>query len=260
MPLSLASTSRPPATEASRRATWWKQIKLLNPDRTDGPAVSTQDDRRGPEVLTVDAADIHPGSRLLLSKAMVLGVHTDVYEIGDLATMIGKNVDLQWWRDDMVSDPYFDGRPAWRAGYRFAEDHWALRPRDFNQILCDGDRIRVHTEDLGPGRERDVELVLATDGGVTWWKALRLFSAFDDFVTEGIVEGAFRSSPPISGRFEELWWTNLVFAKAKFLGKHEDKYEYQLGPHNLSAIGAAPGRRVVFTWFVDNLPRPSDCE
>ena len=113
-------------------------------------------------------------------------------------------------------------------------------------MRCDGDEIHPQVENLPAGQENMLELVIQLDGSATWWKAIRLFKIFDDFITEEIADGPHARSQAIRGRFEEFWWANLVFGKAKFLGKHEDKYEYQLSPFNLSQIGAAPGKRVVF--------------
>jgi hypothetical protein len=94
---------------------------------------------------------------------------------------------------------------------------------------------------------------------VTWWKALRYYNIFDDLVSEVFVEGSHQRSQPISGPFADVWWGNLIFAKAKFLGKHEDKYEFQLSPLHLLQLGAAPGKRIVFTWSADNLDPPENC-
>lgn len=239
----------------SRRATWFKQLKLLRSDRSEGPSVSIQDRPNGSVTMTIPNHELDR-SRILMTKAMFLGVHTDVYEIGDLGFLAGRTLQFEWLRDD-IPDPHASTVLEWRAGFRAFEEHWGIRT--FDGVRCDGDVIRPVVEDLGPGREHDLEFVVATSGPVDWWKALKLLNIFDDLITEVTVEGRDQRSAPISGRFEEFWWADLVFAKAKFLGKREDKYEYQLGPRNLAQIGAAPGKRVVFQWSRDDLPRPEGC-
>jgi hypothetical protein len=247
------------ALSASRKATWWKHVQVINPDRSLGDAIQTQDEDRGPAILRVPN-DSLVGTRLMFSKAMELGVHTDIYELGDLTGLSGYRVDLDWLRDDIPDPDATTPQLEWRAGFRLLEDHWVIRQFGGGITHCDGDIISTSIEPLGPGREQDVELVLATDGTVTWWKALRFLNIFDDLVTETTVEGAHQRSAPIQGLFADLWFADLLLAKAKFLGKHEDKYEYQLSPQHIRALGIQPGTRIVFTWSADDLPRPDGCE
>ena len=239
----------------TRRTTWWKQIQLVGSDRVARDSVSLQDRTGAPVSLRIPNTQLYR-SRLRFSKAMLLGVHTDIYELGDLGLADGKTVTFEWLRDTLP-DPYAQSVLEWRAGFRLLEDHWGVKT--WNGMRCDGDEIHPQVENLPPGQENMLELVIQLDGSATWWKAIRLFNIFDDFITEEIADGPHARSQAIRGRFEEFWWANLVFAKAKFLGKHEDKYEYQLSPFNLNQIGAAPGKRVVFVWSRDDGPRGDGC-
>ncbi len=103
--------------------------------------------------MRIPDTDAAPGARLLLSKAMFAGVHTDLYEVADLAVMSGRTASIQWMRDDLP-DPYADTVLVWRAGFRLLEEHWGLR--SFEGVRCDGDVITPRVEDLGPGREGDL--------------------------------------------------------------------------------------------------------
>ena len=183
-------------------------------------------------------------------------MHADIFELGDLAGMRDRFVLLEWLRDDLP-DPAADVIWEWRPGFRLLEDHWGIRSWD--GVHCDGDIITPSVEDLPPEDGQMMEFVIQTAGPVTWWKALRLWSIFDEFVTEVTVEGSNQRSAPLRGTWDDFWGADLVFAKAKFLGKHEDKYDYPLDGPRLADIGAAPGKRVVFTWSADNLPRPDGC-
>jgi hypothetical protein len=239
----------------TRKSRWWKKVSVLAADRSVITAVEIDGADRSAAALSV-SNDQLPGARLLLSRAGFLGLRHDLYEVGDLTVMGDRFVSLEWLRDDL---PYAGGPMPfeWRPGYRIHKG-WTIY--GFARTQCDGDIIRPVVEDLPPGDEQMMEFVIELGGPVSWWKGLRLYNIFDDLITDVTVEGAGARSAPLRGRWEDFWGGHLLFAKAKFLGLHEDKYDFQLDAQSMTSIGARPGKRVVFRWIHDDYYIPEGCD
>lgn len=128
--------------------------------------------------------------------------------------------------------------------------------------LRDGDVIMLTQETRAGLLPDQVEIVLRTASGVTWWKEVKLTTGtylgpdhyrVDERVT---VEGAStqdRNHGPtrpirFSLREIERAYGGIVFSKAKFLGAHTEVYflsAYDLIQANMG------GKRLTFTWLVD---------
>ena len=79
--------------------TWWKAIKLV--DRNTGRVlneVSTQDNMHGPVTLSIPGTEFGT-AKLVLAKAKIFGIHTEMYEIYELIEKSGNNIDLTWRTD-----------------------------------------------------------------------------------------------------------------------------------------------------------------
>ena len=128
--------------------------------------------------------------------------------------------------------------------------------------LRDGDVIMVTQETRRSIPSNEVEVVLQTASGVTWWKEIKLTKGTllgpDHYdVTERITVKAASTQDSVHGptrpiRFSIREMTDahggIVFSKAKFLGAHTEVYYlpafYIIGEN----VG---GKRLTFTWQVD---------
>jgi hypothetical protein len=79
--------------------TWWKSVKLV--DRTTNRIVheaQLQDANHGPTPFTVNDTEAAT-SKLVIAKAKIFGVHTDMYEIYEVGEKMGRNITLTWLTD-----------------------------------------------------------------------------------------------------------------------------------------------------------------
>lgn len=89
--------------ETAPNITWWKAIELIRSDHSVARFAETQDANHGPVSLAAAASEI-TSLRLRLSKAKLFGIHTGMYEL-DLASHVGRELHLNWVRDDDRDGP-----------------------------------------------------------------------------------------------------------------------------------------------------------
>jgi hypothetical protein len=78
--------------------TWWKGIELLNGDSVVyGLAVSNNS--RDAEGAVIDVNQLAGAGHLRFSKAKAFGIHTAMYDIGELTQKRGKRLDFHWLDD-----------------------------------------------------------------------------------------------------------------------------------------------------------------
>lgn len=76
--------------------TWWKAVKLLRvSDNSIIREVTTQDSNHGPVSFEATESEI-AGAKLVLAKAKLFGIHTDMYEIFELRDRLGQQIEFNW--------------------------------------------------------------------------------------------------------------------------------------------------------------------
>jgi hypothetical protein len=81
------------------RVTWWKAVKVL--ERGTGRIVTEQTlegSDNGPRSLSIAEPEMDR-VKLVLAKAKIFGIHTDLYEIYELREKLGRRVELVWLTD-----------------------------------------------------------------------------------------------------------------------------------------------------------------
>jgi hypothetical protein len=100
--LTLAAASRPDEVdfilETAASITWWKEVQLRTLAGTALIQVQTQDANHGPQQFTMPSAAL-VGMRLMLSKAKIFGIHTDMYQLDNLSVWAGRSLRFKWDSD-----------------------------------------------------------------------------------------------------------------------------------------------------------------
>lgn len=74
---------------------WWKELKILDATGRVLGLLSAEGRAVAPSRIQVPLSELS-GAKLVLSKAMVFGVHTEVYEIQDLPIEGGVSYRFTW--------------------------------------------------------------------------------------------------------------------------------------------------------------------
>jgi len=109
-----------------------------------------------------------------------------------------------------------------------------------NDPMPDGDIISMHTND-GPGGN-EIEIVLETDPGITWYKEIKAFDVRNNAL--GWVSAQDRAHGPVSMLISLDNANSLVFTKAKAFGIHTGEYV-------VYDLPAKAGKQLVFCWQKD---------
>jgi len=124
-------------------------------------------------------------------------------------------------------------------------DDMVLCPVDeFDNTLPDGDHIwfeEGNGQVLGIG-DSEVEIVLKSVSGVTWWKEIKAFD--QKGATLGWVQTQDEAHGPVLMRFDARRVDSIVFGKAKALGVHTGMYQ-------VLDVWSKRGKRLTFEWRID---------
>jgi hypothetical protein len=92
--------------ETAPNITWWKGLELRVPFGSGEllDVRETQDNNHGPHAFARPADEL-VGSRLVLSKAKLFGVHTGMYELYNLSAQRGRRLHFLWQRDEDRDGP-----------------------------------------------------------------------------------------------------------------------------------------------------------
>jgi hypothetical protein len=115
--------------------------------------------------------------------------------------------------------------------------------KSFGTLLPDKDQISVQFNGHTPNG--DIKLTLAAGPGITWWKAVSLWSPSQgDIVEASTQDSRTTNSVTIHPASVEPGYMFLQFKKAKFLGIHT-------GMYYLGRVDRLLGTDVTFTWLRD---------
>lgn len=79
--------------------TWWKALKLMQ--RNGGGIIReviTEESNHGPGTLVIDSSE-YSSSRIVFAKAKIFGIHTDMYELFEIAEKDGLTLNFTWIAD-----------------------------------------------------------------------------------------------------------------------------------------------------------------
>lgn len=90
--------------ETDSGVTWWKALEIWSSTGQKTHHVDTENAQHGPLSFSVPADDL-TGSRLVLAKAKIFGIHTGMYELLNLSSFRGRSLQFLWQRDDDKDGP-----------------------------------------------------------------------------------------------------------------------------------------------------------
>lgn len=127
----------------------------------------------------------------------------------------------------------------------FATNEHFINWNNFGQTLPDSDIITATFRQNFP--QFGIRITLNAGQGITWWKALSLYTIsrgdFQEIFTEGTKNTATISIDPSTFDADDVFY--LHFKKAKFLGIHT-------GMYFLARADRLIGTHVTFTWLKDS--------